>query len=137
MSKILDYYSIDPTSFRYISHHGILGMKWGVRRYQNLDGSLTSDGRKHYKSASSYENKLNRADKKLARSLAKYSNSSFYTGKHSFKSLKYKKQVDAGEAFVKKIVGLAENDGYTVIHLSPYQKIGKSFVYSKHRYLVD
>ena len=27
-------------------HHGILGMKWGVRRYQNKDGSLTSAGKK-------------------------------------------------------------------------------------------
>ena len=27
-------------------HHGILGMKWGVRRYQNKDGSLTPDGKK-------------------------------------------------------------------------------------------
>ena len=32
----------------YISHHGILGMKWGVRRYQNKDGSLTPEGRKRY-----------------------------------------------------------------------------------------
>lgn len=31
-----------------LSHHGILGMKWGVRRYQNEDGSLTPAGRKHY-----------------------------------------------------------------------------------------
>lgn len=29
-------------------HHGILGMKWGVRRYRNYDGSLTSAGRRHY-----------------------------------------------------------------------------------------
>ena len=29
-------------------HHGILGMKWGVRRYKNKDGSLTSAGKKRY-----------------------------------------------------------------------------------------
>ena len=32
----------------YLSHHGILGMHWGIRRYQNPDGSLTEAGRKHY-----------------------------------------------------------------------------------------
>ena len=30
----------------YLQHHGILGMKWGVRRYQNKDGSLTAAGKK-------------------------------------------------------------------------------------------
>lgn len=29
-------------------HYGILGMKWGIRRYQNKDGSLTEAGKKHY-----------------------------------------------------------------------------------------
>lgn len=29
-----------------LMHYGVLGMKWGVRRYQNKDGSLTSAGKK-------------------------------------------------------------------------------------------
>ena len=32
----------------YIKHHGIKGQKWGVRRFQNKDGSLTAAGRKRY-----------------------------------------------------------------------------------------
>lgn len=32
----------------YIVHSGILGMKWGVRRFQNKDGSLTPAGKKRY-----------------------------------------------------------------------------------------
>ena len=32
----------------YISHFGIKGMKWGIRRYQNKDGSLTAEGKARY-----------------------------------------------------------------------------------------
>lgn len=32
----------------YLEHHGIRGMKWGVRRFQNADGSYTSAGKGRY-----------------------------------------------------------------------------------------
>ena len=34
------------TESAYLAHHGILGQKWGVRRYQNEDGTLTEEGRR-------------------------------------------------------------------------------------------
>lgn len=37
-------------------HHGILGMRWGIRRYQNEDGTLTEAGKQRY-----------RTDKKFAK----------------------------------------------------------------------
>lgn len=42
----------------YIQHYGVLGMKWGVRRYQNYDGSYTAAGLKKYRT---YESATNRA----------------------------------------------------------------------------
>ena len=38
-----------------LQHWGIKGMKWGVRRFQAKDGSLTSAGRKRYKATKSDE----------------------------------------------------------------------------------
>ena len=32
----------------YLAHHGVKGQKWGVRRYQNEDGSFTPEGLKRY-----------------------------------------------------------------------------------------
>lgn len=32
----------------WIAHHGILGQKWGIRRFENKDGSLTEAGKKRY-----------------------------------------------------------------------------------------
>lgn len=42
-----------PSSFD-LTHHGIKGQKWGVRRFQNEDGSLTSRGRKRLGIGKSY-----------------------------------------------------------------------------------
>lgn len=41
-----------------LAHHGVKGQRWGVRKFQNEDGSLTPKGRKHY------EKKLAKAERK-------------------------------------------------------------------------
>lgn len=71
----------------YIAHHGVKGQRWGVRRYQYKDGSLTSLGKRHYGSDTSakdgavksfvktqasnatkkyYENQIKKVDKNTA-----------------------------------------------------------------------
>lgn len=55
----LDRY-ISTTLSDEIQHHGVLGQKWGVRRYQNADGSLTAEGRERY---SNYANDRKRSAK--------------------------------------------------------------------------
>lgn len=44
-----DFYSnLQTYQKNSLEHHGIIGQKWGVRRYQNPDGSLTEEGRQRY-----------------------------------------------------------------------------------------
>lgn len=67
-----------PFSQERLAHHGILGQKWGVRRYQNPDGTLTEAGKARLnkrddKWAQKSSSKITeRARKKSARELDKY-----------------------------------------------------------------
>ena len=69
----------------YLAHHGILGMKWGVRRYQNEDGSLTAEGRKHYGSSDRYDTSTK---SKTKRAIAKYGHDSYAMQRLAKKNLK-------------------------------------------------
>ena len=92
----------------FLEHWGILGMKWGVRRYQNADGSLTDAGKKRY---TKLENRISKYRKKAE----KYTNKSIKAEKsaHRFwfrdaeaayaKYSKYKYKAEAMEAKAKKL----------------------------------
>lgn len=67
-----------------LEHFGILGMKWGVRRYQNADGTLTNAGKRR---ARQYAKLADRYEKKSQKLNAKSE------GKSGI--LAYKKQQDA------------------------------------------
>ena len=71
----------------YLAHHGVLGQKWGVRRYQNKDGSLTPEGRRHR----GYSEKTGGSDlKKVGSKVKKVAGDAYKTHKQN----KVKKEKD-------------------------------------------
>jgi predicted GNAT family acetyltransferase len=46
--RYMDFVDEEGRFMESLTHYGILGMKWGIRRFQNKDGTLTSAGKKRY-----------------------------------------------------------------------------------------
>lgn len=91
----------------YLIHHGIKGQRWGVRRFQNEDGTLTNAGKKRYSTgeAGQYESrktqKLKKAIDAENRDIA-----SFEKYKESGISTKAGKQVLTSDDVKEQISGL-------------------------------
>lgn len=60
----MTYYAVESKSIYDIKHYGILGQKWGIRRYQNPDGSLTPEGKARY---NKYKAKIDSATNEKSR----------------------------------------------------------------------
>lgn len=65
----------------YLEHSGVKGQKWGVRRWQNPDGTLTEEGKVHYGISSERDRK--KIDKEAQKDAKRYAEAQAYYGEGS------------------------------------------------------
>lgn len=121
-------------------HHGIKGQKWGVRRYQNPDGTLTPAGKARYRTAeelgykpeagtprfsryegsytqrqvarttNSFLKKADKAELKRSKEIQKYGEETERSNKLQAKAQKYLKSAEFGREMQKTYASLSAKD---------------------------
>lgn len=116
------YYGVSSLgSNDYLMHHGIKGMKWGVRRYQNADGSLTGAGRARYG--------VGEALKKGTKAIGAGAKKAYGKAKHAYVTidrLLAKRATRAGDidSFLRHTKNLSESElKESLNHLDTLQKV--------------
>ena len=95
----------------YLAHYGIKGMKWGVRRYQNSDGSLTKAGkRRQQKQAKKYAKKVIRNWVDIHNAAADVNDSKVDKLNKKYEGVNFKKDRKAYKQYVKEYVDTWNND---------------------------
>ena len=105
----MSYYAIIVNDELY--HHGIKGQKWGIRRYQNEDGSLTPEGMKRYE-VDSNGNMTKEGMIRRYRDSKKAMRKSTSFGeriKDDFKNYKNLRNIDTNDERIKKEFGDDKN----------------------------
>lgn len=108
-------------------HWGIKGMKWGVRRYQNADGSLTSAGRKRYMNS---DGTLNEKGKKKFGDKEPGGESSVYSKSSSATQSESKIVSDMSDADLQARVNRLRNE-------DAYRDLSKKLGYDEPRTELD
>lgn len=98
-------------NYEELMHYGVKGMKWGVRRYQNPDGSLTKAGKKRQqKQAKKYAKKVTRNWVDIHNAAADVNNPKLNELNKKYEGVDFKKDRKAYKQYVKEYVDSWNND---------------------------